>query len=316
MKENLFEHLAEVHAWMPSACLTTIAPLTPNDRAAYFFAAAKLCEGRGLVVDAGALLGGTAICLAEGLKANKLIDDSVFRGPRPIVSVDLFEVLEENWGDLYPQMAGLKLGDSFQHLFDFNTRSYSDLIKSQKVDLSKEGFFFDQPIELLCLDVLKSSVLTERCFEAFFPNLIPGVSIVLHQDHVHATLPFAISAFDLFQDELELIGECVHTAAFRCREPLSIEGVREKFAANPDWATGPGMLAAIERSIERCENAKARLIYRIARALCLRRYFDARSSEQAFIAALLDERQVLATLSHEELQDLQYYFRRFVRWMK
>lgn len=229
---------------------------------------------------------------------------------------NLFEVcplfLMKSQKTAKPSMAGLSLGDSFQHLHTHNLTPHADVARSEKLNLMTGDYTSQEPIEVLCLDVLKSPELTRSCFEIFLPQMILGESYVLNQDHVHATLPFAISAFSLFSDILTPVGECIHTAAFKYEKAITREEVSARFENAPNWENGPRMIAAIKQAIESSLSDKSRLVYRIALAYAHRRNRSHHEAEAVFLRTHLDERTALATLDQSEADSIQYYIKRFL----
>ncbi len=310
MTTSFLKNLKKVAEGISQECKAIPALLTQEDRSTYFVAASELFTGQGIIVDAGAFLGGTAYTLAEGLEKNKKLDGLDKKDL--VLSLDMFEVVDETWQRRYPTMIGLGTGDCFQHLFTQNVSKYSNTVSSKKVDLTEYTYTDPRPIEILGLDVLKSSDLAISCFASFLPHLIPGVSFVLHQDHVHATLPFTISAFHLFSDILEPCGECVHTAVFKCVRSITREDVLERFDGAPDWDRGSKMIVAIEHAIENSQTDKTRLFYRIALANCYRRVGAHFEAEKLFLNTLIDERAILADLSSDDINQVKYYIDAFL----
>jgi len=66
----------------------------------------------------------------------------------------------------------------------------ADLIAVHPGDLNKERWERNTPIEYLLIDAMKSWELTNSIARIFFPALIPGLSLVHHQDFVHYYTPW------------------------------------------------------------------------------------------------------------------------------
>jgi hypothetical protein len=135
--------------------------------------------GEGEIVELGCFIGSFSISLARGLEANSRIKNKENR----IHAHDIFI-----WDEYISQMfehheigSKYKLGDSFVDEYIERISPYKKNIKIHEGDLTKIGWEGGK-IEFLLIDAMKSWELTNSCIQNFFPHLIPGKSLLHHQD--------------------------------------------------------------------------------------------------------------------------------------
>ena len=140
--------------------------------------------GVGEIVDLGCWLGATTIAFSKGLRKNLTLAPAAKQ--KRIHSYDLFK-----W---YPTMdrevkgtpleGKFKEGDSFLSEFEARTKSCEDHFTVHPGDVSLHPWK-NGPIELLFVDAMKVPETARVIVRNFYPHLIPGVSIVAHQDFAH-----------------------------------------------------------------------------------------------------------------------------------
>lgn len=142
----------------------------------------KRYVGFGEVVDLGCFLGSTTIPLARGLSRN-----AKFAGSgRNVHAYDTF-VWYESMND---SVRGTDLfgkfrpGDSFLDEYLSRTKEFAALIEPHPGDLVTLGWDGGD-IEFLLVDAMKNWDLTNSIFANFYPQLVPGRSLVFHQDFAH-----------------------------------------------------------------------------------------------------------------------------------
>jgi hypothetical protein len=142
----------------------------------------KKYTGSGKIVDLGCWFGSTTFSLAEGLVKNK----SINRLNRKIYAYDLF--LWEDWMEPFVKgtkwEGNFKQEDSFLPVFYECIKKYEKFIEASPVDLTRESWS-NGPIEFLLVDAMKSWELMNAIQQNFYVCLIPGKSIVSHQDFCH-----------------------------------------------------------------------------------------------------------------------------------
>jgi hypothetical protein len=166
----------------------------------------------GHIVDAGCFLGGSTRALSYGLAANS----AYLRNQRwePIFSYDLFEVEAWTIGRYFPQ--GTPPGMSFEPFYRNNIAPVSHLVGVRAGDITRSSPP-PNPIEILFIDLAKHWTVSDHLVRHFFPKLIPGHSIVVHQDYLYeigtgwlpVTMEFLSEYFDLV-DHTELNSVAFH----------------------------------------------------------------------------------------------------------
>lgn len=177
--------------------------------------------GRGTIVDAGSFLGRSASCFATGLRRNP-----AFRAERD--RVHCFDKFRVNGPDTVQFLRnrlglGLCVGDSTRPIFDAQVAPVSELLVVHAGDFH-DTVWDGGAIEILMVDIAKLPTLLGRLVEQMFPQLIPGLSLVIHQDYHHPWLPHIHVVMEYLADCFELIVSQVDDSAlFRCIAPVPAE---------------------------------------------------------------------------------------------
>jgi tetratricopeptide (TPR) repeat protein len=205
------------------------------------------CTGAGVLVDAGAFLGCSAWYFAQGLAGNP-----AFGEPRPWVHCfDNFIVNEPVTTDAIERQFGehLGAGASTRHLFDAQTRGIRAWLEVHHGDFHTCEWPA-RPIEVLLVDIAKAPSLNRRVFELFFPCLIPGRSVVVHQDYHHPWLPHIHVAMECVHDYFELVEPKVDdSAAFLLTRAIPAEVLAR--AARSHELPFDEQLALMDRALTR-----------------------------------------------------------------
>ena len=141
-------------------------------------------SGRGEIVELGCWFGSSTISLAMGLEANFSIANKNQR----IHAYDIF--IWSTDANMQQSVIGTALdgkyqdGDSFLDEYRQRISPWNDLVQVYPGDLTELGWH-QAPIEFLFIDAMKSWELANSILKNFFPYLVPGVSLVLHQDFAH-----------------------------------------------------------------------------------------------------------------------------------
>jgi hypothetical protein len=201
----------------PASVLTTPSMMSEPERYLLYNLARRYYRGLGRIVDAGIFLGGSTQCFADGLRENERTAGACARFGRPILSLERAIVsptmpgffARHGFGQHYVK------GDSFADLLGQIIEPHRDLAELRIGDIKEVGAV-DAPIEILFLDVLKNAKIAQFAFNEYYPNLIPGRSIVIQQDYFFDGLPF----IKVYQEHLgpyfEYLGEVGSSAVFRC----------------------------------------------------------------------------------------------------
>lgn len=169
-------------------------------------------SGGGAIVDAGSFLGKSGYCFAQGLLANPKFDKARDR----VHCFDDFVCHDQHTVDFIVRGFGerIAVGSSTRSYFDRQVQSVGDLLEVHAGDLHTIEWQ-RQPIEILMIDVAKTESLGRRCVELFFRDLLPGTSLVIHQDYHHPWLPHIHVVMEYLADYFELVAPRVdYSAAF------------------------------------------------------------------------------------------------------
>ncbi len=169
--------------------------------------------GQGTIVDLGTWLGGSTVALCDGLKMNT---DPRVKGHK-LHAFDLF-VLNAWLKKAYPlpELAAIPEGGSFLPVFEQNLAPWSDLLETHAGDLTVFEWTHG-PVELVHVDIMKTWSLANAVLRLFFQELIPGVSIVLHQDFVHYNTVWIHLLMYRLKDHFEPIGQVPGTTTVEFR---------------------------------------------------------------------------------------------------
>jgi hypothetical protein len=157
-----------------------------SERAYLYWYARHMFARQGAIVDLGCWLGSTTAALALGLERNV----SEGPGPKRIDAYDRFI-----WHPTMPPPGDTEVkrafhdGESFLDEFKSRTRRWTHLISAHPGDLAQAAWDGGS-IEFLVIDAMKSWELTSAIIGQFYPALIPGRSLILHQDFAHWFTPW------------------------------------------------------------------------------------------------------------------------------
>jgi predicted O-methyltransferase YrrM len=139
-------------------------------------------RGRGHIVDLGCWLGSSTQALAKGLRDN----------PHPATECRAVHAYDRFVWEAYMEdvVAGTSLagkyrpGDCFRDAFEWQVRGYRRRIEVHAGDLLRLDWI-KEPIEFLFIDAMKSWELANCIMQGFYPHLIPGLSVIVHQDFIY-----------------------------------------------------------------------------------------------------------------------------------
>jgi hypothetical protein len=188
----------------------------------FLYRSAREATGQGQLVDLGAWLGGSTAALAAGLAANR----EAKRAGRRVHSFDMFQFREyyQRHAHKAPALAAMKPGDSLLPLFERHVRPWRDLIEVHPGDLL--AFHWDQgPIEVLHVDIMKTPALAAHVAREFFTQLIPGRSVVIHQDFAHYYTGWLHVLMYRLREAFEPVQHLRGTASyvFRSKAPVRLD---------------------------------------------------------------------------------------------
>ena len=139
---------------------------------------------QGEIVDLGCWMGATTISFSKGLRQTTRLTGEQIR--KRIHSYDLFRwhpSMEANVQGT-PLAGKYREGESFLPEFERRTAQYQEYFTVHPGNLNEHPWK-GGPIEMLFIDAMKWSDTAQSIVRGFYPHLIPGVSLVAHQDFAH-----------------------------------------------------------------------------------------------------------------------------------
>jgi hypothetical protein len=173
--------------------------LSKAERRLLYGLARDYAGGDAAIVDAGCFLGGSTAALLAGVRDRP----ETWRGP-PVASYDLFRVEAYTVQKFFRDGAAIGVGESFRDRFDANIASFDVPHVVHEGDITRIGWE-GRPIDVLFLDVLKSWEINDAVLRDFFPALIPGRSVIVHQDYAGGYMPWIAITVELMRDSLLLV---------------------------------------------------------------------------------------------------------------
>jgi hypothetical protein len=232
---------------MPAEIFAAKGMVGPEERRCYYWLANKWLSGKGCIVDAGAFVGASTLCFAAGAAAQ---DRRSFRGEPLIHAYDYFKVVDEYVGEAISRdFRPIAQGESYLDVFAAQTGAYMDLIRAYPGDFLGHRWA-GTPIEILFIDIAKTSELCAHAVQEFFPSLIPQQSIIVHQDYFHCWHPYIHVGMEFLDDELELVDEHVpfQSRVWRLTKAIPVDKIER--LARYDF-TKSERLALLDRLIEK-----------------------------------------------------------------
>jgi len=170
--------------------------LSKTERKLLYGLARDYAAGDAAIVDGGSFLGGSTAALLAGVRDRP----EPWRGP-PVASYDLFRVEAYTLKKFFPDAT---VGDSFRQQYDAHLARFDVPVNVHEGDITRIGWS-GEPIDVLFLDVLKSPEITDAVLRDFFPSLMPGRSVIVHQDYAAHYTPWVPIFVELMHDSLTLV---------------------------------------------------------------------------------------------------------------
>lgn len=188
--------------------------LSEQEQRFYIWATWQWMRGHGAVLDLGSFIGGSTARLALGHKLGKhdgkvhafdkfTVSDAVKRRVLYAQGVPDFK-----GSDMLPQ-----------------TQSYlspwRDRIAYHVGDILKTDWH-PQPVEIAAVDAAKSTELTDFIADRFLRHMIPGASLLIHQDFLHRSQPWLCAQMVGFGDAFLPVAYCApDTVVYLLMRPLT-----------------------------------------------------------------------------------------------
>jgi hypothetical protein len=173
--------------------------LSKMERRLLYSLARDYASGDAAIVDAGSFLGGSTAALLAGVRDR----GQPWAGP-PVASYDLFRVDEYMVPKFFSNPGSIRTGDSFRSQFDAHVARFDVPHAVHEGDITSLGWS-GGPIEVLFLDILKSWEINDAVLRDFFPALMPGRSVIVHQDYGWGDNPWIAISVERMRESLVLI---------------------------------------------------------------------------------------------------------------
>jgi hypothetical protein len=173
--------------------------LSKAERRLLYSLARDYATGEGAIVDGGCFLGGSTAALLAGVRDRS----EPWRGPA-VESYDLFRVEQFTIPKFFRDGPAVRVGESFRPRFDAHVARFDVPHVVHEGDITEIGWS-GEPIDVLFLDVLKSWQTNDAVLRDFFPSLVPGRSVIVHQDYGWGDTPWISITVELMRDSLVLV---------------------------------------------------------------------------------------------------------------
>jgi hypothetical protein len=184
---------------LPADAVGIQTMLSKTERKLLYGLACDYAAADAAIVDAGCFLGGSTAALLAGLRDRS----EPWAGP-PLESYDMFRVEDYTIRKFFGDDSSVRVGDSFRERFDANVARFDVPQAVHEGDITEIGWS-GGPIDVLFLDVLKSPEINDAVLHDFFPSLVPGRSVIVHQDYGWGWMPWIPITVELMRDSLVLV---------------------------------------------------------------------------------------------------------------
>lgn len=196
-----------------------------EERRALYWIGQTWFTGAGAIIDAGAYVGASAFCLAAGVAAN-----AGLRPPHPCIhSFDYFRALDGYVAEqISRDFRKTAEGESYLDIFLGQIAPYEALVRAVPGDFT-QARWTGGDIEVLFVDVAKTQQLNSHLIREFFPHLIPGRSLLLHQDFYHCWHPYIHITMEALAPYFEILdGHIEHQSRlYLCTKPIPPDAIDE-----------------------------------------------------------------------------------------
>ena len=204
-----FDKVLVEKPWQHAAVSCEVSPwsgmLRKREASLLFHLARDYYTGMGEIVDAGAFIGLSALSLAQGLHENPRCGSK----DRRIHSFDRFVADDVYESDFIRQRRPeFRDGDSFLELYKQTIGQHLPYIEIHQGDFN-QARWNGGSIEICFVDIAKTRSLNRAVCTQFLPHLIPGRSLVIHQDYHHPYLPWIHITMELLSEYFEIVDEMI-----------------------------------------------------------------------------------------------------------
>jgi len=184
------------------------------------FLAEEFYVGDGIIFDGGIFLGASTLCFYEGLKRRSVPYRT--NTLKPIQAFDL-GICEEYTADIVNHIwnTTLKPGDSFIEYTKINLSGVQDIIDIHVGNVMETAKNISRSIEILFYDCGKTPGVDEFMIKNVFTKLIPGRSILIHQDFFFELGPWLHVSQGFLWNKFQYLGAFATSAVFLCTDRIS-----------------------------------------------------------------------------------------------
>lgn len=212
--------------------------LSGPEQQLYFWLTAHWARDAGAVVDLGCFAGGSTARLAAGQAAAG--------GKAPIHAYDRFTADERvKKKVLYPAGVAPFAGHDILPLARELLAPWDARIAFHPGEIEDNGWP-GGPIEILALDACKSTAATDAIAAAFFPHLLAGHAIVVHQDFLHWSQPWLPAQMELLAEHFTPLAHVAPSSlVYLCNSPPDATALA---AARTDTLSDGQLMALVDRA--------------------------------------------------------------------
>ena len=172
--------------------------------------------GHGVIVDAGIFLGGSTWCFGTAVRDNPRSGQIRRRWPKPIISYD-HAVVSTGMVKFFARHGiegPWRAGGTFAPLLEASVQPLAEFVSLRLGEITSVAWS-GEPIELLFLDIIKSREINRFVPWTFYRSLIPGHSLLVHQDYFYDGLPFVKVTQEFLSPYFTYVGELRSMAVFQ-----------------------------------------------------------------------------------------------------
>jgi hypothetical protein len=213
--------------------------LSPEEGQLYHWLG-RNAAGAGATLDLGAFAGGSAARLLSGLAESG--------APYHLHAYDRFTARRETRErQLYPQGVAATDSDDILPLVEVHLAPWQGRVTLHRGDIALARWS-GAPVEIMAVDAGKTPQLADHIAATFFPALVPGHSVVIQQDFLHAPQPWlAVQMARLrgcFRPLARVASDCV---LFLCTAPVLPDALR---AARTEGLDDAGLIAGLAEAAD------------------------------------------------------------------
>jgi hypothetical protein len=184
------------------------------------FLAEEFYTGDGIIFDGGIFMGASTLCFCEGLKRRSIPYRSNALKPIQAFDLGICDAFMPAMINTVENSA-LKPGDSFIEYTKKNLSGREALIDLHVGNVMDTAKNFGCGIEILFYDCGKTPAVDEFMVKNMFTQLMPGRSILIHQDFFFEMTPWLHVSQGFLWNKFQYLGAFGNSAVFLCTDRIS-----------------------------------------------------------------------------------------------